>query len=136
MSERIKVNQSIFAGNNEIAQRNLDRLNDVGLLAIDVLASPGAGKTSLVEQTLFGLRENYDIAVINGDLASRIDADRAAHAGAIALQINTGGGCHLDAQMLQGALDQLRLEFIELLIVENVTLQIPGDVSGCGYASY
>ncbi len=84
------------------------------------MASPGAGKTSLIEHTVRALSGATRLAVIDGDIASNIDADRAAAAGATAVQINTGGECHLDAVMLQGALDQLDLSAVDLLLVENV----------------
>jgi hydrogenase nickel incorporation protein HypB len=85
------------------------------------MASPGAGKTSLIEQTLPKLAERYRIAVIDGDIATSIDADRAAEAGAdIAVQVNTGGNCHLDAVMLQKGMEEIDFTKINLLLVENV----------------
>jgi hydrogenase nickel incorporation protein HypB len=84
------------------------------------MASPGAGKTSLIEHTIRRLRKEYTITVIDGDVATSIDAERAEAAGAVSVQINTGGTCHLDAVMLQGALDQLQLDQFQLLLVENV----------------
>jgi hydrogenase nickel incorporation protein HypB len=91
------------------------------------MASPGAGKTSLIEQTIRGLAGQLNLAVIDGDIATSIDADRAAAAGALAVQVNTGGECHLDAVMLHNALPQLHLDQaaaagkpVHLLIVENV----------------
>jgi hydrogenase nickel incorporation protein HypB len=84
------------------------------------MASPGAGKTSLIEHSIRALSDRLRIAVVDGDVATSIDADRAAAAGATAIQINTGGGCHLDAVMLEEALDQLDLAVLDLLIVENV----------------
>jgi hydrogenase nickel incorporation protein HypB len=90
------------------------------VFAINLMASPGAGKTSLVERTVEGLKGRLRMAVIEGDLATSLDADRAAAAGAAAIQINTGGQCHLDAVMVQGALDELDLAEIDLVIVENV----------------
>jgi hydrogenase nickel incorporation protein HypB len=84
------------------------------------MASPGAGKTSLIEHTIKKLKDRLKLAVVDGDVATSIDADRAAAAGAQSVQINTGGECHLDAIMLQGALSELHLEEIDLLIVENV----------------
>lgn len=90
------------------------------MFALNLMASPGAGKTSLVERTVEGLKGRLRLAVIEGDLASSLDADRAAAAGAAAIQINTGGQCHLDAVMIQGALDELDLAVTDLLIVENV----------------
>jgi hydrogenase nickel incorporation protein HypB len=120
MSERIEVKQNIFSENDAVAAANLKLLRERGIFAVDVLASPGAGKTSLIEGTLLRLRDRFQIAVVNGDLATRIDADRAEQAGAVAVQINTGGGCHLDANMLKGALGKLPLDSLDLLIVENV----------------
>jgi hydrogenase nickel incorporation protein HypB len=96
------------------------RLDAAGLFSINLVASPGAGKTSLIEHTIGALGIARKLAVIDGDLATSIDADRAAAAGAAAVQINTGGQCHLDANMVQGALEQLDLEQMNLLIVENV----------------
>ena len=91
------------------------------MFSINLMASPGAGKTSLIEKTLPRLKGKLRVAVIDGDIATSIDSDRAAAAGAqAAIQINTGGDCHLDAIMLRGALDQLDLTQFDLLIVENV----------------
>ncbi len=84
------------------------------------MASPGAGKTSLIEHTVQALAQRLRVAVIDGDIATSLDADRAAAAGATAVQINTGGDCHLDAVMLHNALTQLDLTALDLLIVENV----------------
>ncbi|MCA9940857.1 MAG: hydrogenase nickel incorporation protein HypB, partial [Anaerolineales bacterium] len=86
----------------------------------NLMASPGAGKTSLIEHTIQHLSPRLRLAVIDGDIATSIDADRAAAAGATAVQINTGGECHLDAVMIQQALEQLDLSAIDLLIIENV----------------
>ena len=120
MIERITVVEKIMGANERLAAANRDVLNKAGVFGLNLMASPGAGKTSLIEQTLYKLGTRYQIAVVDGDVASSIDADRAAAAGAQAVQINTGGECHLDAVMLQDALDQLNLQTIDLLIVENV----------------
>lgn len=120
MSRRITVVENILEANERIAAQNQLVLDDAAVLAVNLMASPGAGKTSLIERTLDGLRHQLSIAVIDGDIATSIDADRAAAAGAQAVQINTGGECHLDAVMLQQALEQLDLGSINLLIVENV----------------
>lgn len=84
------------------------------------MASPGAGKTSLIERTIEALKDRIKLAVIDGDIATDIDADRAAAAGAIAYQVNTGGECHLDAVMLNNALSHINLDQVDLLLVENV----------------
>jgi hydrogenase nickel incorporation protein HypB len=84
------------------------------------MASPGAGKTSLITHTVKALRDEFRIGAVDGDLASTIDADRMAALGVPAVQINTGGACHLDAAMFQSALPQLSLETLDLVIIENV----------------
>lgn len=121
MTERIPVVENILSANDRLAQENRARLDAAGIFSINLMASPGAGKTSIIEQTLPRLKENLRVAVVDGDIATSIDADRASAAGARAsIQVNTGGECHLDAVMLQGALDQLDLKQFDLLIVENV----------------
>lgn len=121
MTERIPVVEKILSANDRLAEENRTRLAVAGLFSINLMASPGAGKTSLIEQTLPRLRGRLRVAVVDGDIATSIDADRASAAGAHAsIQVNTGGDCHLDAVMLQGALDQLDLMRFDLLIVENV----------------
>ena len=120
MKDRIEVVEKIMSENERIALENLNLLNTAGILGLNLMASPGAGKTSLIENTLGALSNRTRIAVIDGDIATSIDADRAAAAGAVAVQINTGGQCHLDAVMLREALTQLNLDEIDLLIVENV----------------
>lgn len=120
MSQRVPVVENILSANDRVAQDNRRLLDQAGVLAINLMASPGAGKTSLIEQTLSQLPEEIRVAVIDGDIATSIDADRAAAAGAQAVQINTGGQCHLDAPMLQQGLEQLPLAELDLLIVENV----------------
>jgi len=90
------------------------------VFAVNLMASPGAGKTSLILAALEALHGRLRLGVIEGDLAGSIDADRAAAAGIPAVQINTGGECHLDAVMIQDVLGTLPLDRIDLLIVENV----------------
>lgn len=120
MPERLPVVEKILGANERLAAINRANLDAAHVYSLNFMASPGAGKTSLIENTVKRLIKQLNIAVIDGDLASSIDADRAAAAGATAVQINTGGECHLDAAMLQGALPQLNLNQIRLLIVENV----------------
>lgn len=120
MRKRVEVVENILSANERLADENLAKLDSAGVFALNLMASPGAGKTSLIEQTLGVLRTQLEVAVIDGDIATSIDADRAAEAGATAIQINTGGQCHLDAVMLQAAIAQLDLNVIDLLIVENV----------------
>ena len=121
MTQRISVVENILNANDRLAEENFARIEAAGVFAINIIASPGAGKTSLIEKTLPLLKGKLRVAAIDGDIATSIDADRAAAAGAGAsIQINTGGDCHLDAVMLRGALDQLDLTQFDLLIVENV----------------
>ncbi len=121
MTQNIPIVENILNANDKLAQTNRARLDAAGVFSINILASPGAGKTSLIEQTLPLLKDKLRVAAIDGDIATSIDADRAAAAGAgAAIQINTGGDCHLDAVMLFGALEQLNLTQFDLLIVENV----------------
>jgi hydrogenase nickel incorporation protein HypB len=127
MPQRIPVVEKIMTANDQLAAANRAALDAAGVFSLNLMASPGAGKTSLIEQTIRGLTGKLQLAVIDGDIATSIDADRAAAAGALAVQINTGGECHLDAVMLHNALPQLYLEQaaaegnpIHLLIVENV----------------
>ncbi|MCZ7550307.1 MAG: hydrogenase nickel incorporation protein HypB [Anaerolineales bacterium] len=121
MTQRIPVVENILNANDKLANENRARLDAAGVFAINLMASPGAGKTSLIEQTLPRLAGRARVAVVDGDIATSLDAERAAAAGALAsIQINTGGDCHLDAVMLRGALDQLDLSQFDLLIVENV----------------
>src|SRR5512146_1315901 len=120
MQKRVPVVEQIFSANERLAEENRARLDSNGVFSLNFMASPGAGKTSLIEQTVKRLSGQLRLAVIDGDIATSLDADRAAAAGAIAVQINTGGDCHLDAVMLHEALPQLNLKDIDLLIVENV----------------
>ncbi len=120
MSVRIPVVEKILGANDELAAQNRARLDAARVYSLNFMASPGAGKTSLIERTIAGLAGRLRLAVIDGDIATSIDADRAAAAGAAAVQINTGGECHLDAVMLESALSHLDLSQTDLLIVENV----------------
>ena len=120
MTQRVPVVEKILSANDRLAEENRARLGAHHVFSLNLMASPGAGKTSLIEQTIKSLSNQLRLAVIDGDIATSLDADRAAAAGAAAVQVNTGGECHLDAVMLQGALQQLDLASIDLLIVENV----------------
>jgi hydrogenase nickel incorporation protein HypB len=121
MTIRVPIVENILNANDRLAEENRTRLESAGVFSINIMASPGAGKTSLIEQTLPRLKDKLSVAVVDGDIATSIDADRAAQAGAqAAIQVNTGGDCHLDAVMLRGALEQLDLTQFDLLIVENV----------------
>jgi hydrogenase nickel incorporation protein HypB len=120
MSTTVPVVEKILSANDRIANENRARFDAARLFAINLMASPGAGKTSLIERTVAALAPELRIGVIDGDIATSLDAERARDVGAVAVQINTGGDCHLDAVMLQQALAQMDLEALDLLIVENV----------------
>ncbi len=121
MTPKIPVVENIMNANDQLAAQNRSRLDQANVFAINLMASPGAGKTSLIEATLKRLPSAIKVAAVDGDVATSIDADRAAAAGATAIQIHTGGECHLDAVMLRNALDQLGdLTRFDLLLVENV----------------
>ena len=109
-----------MSANDRLAEENHALLTAAGVFSLNLMASPGAGKTSLIERTVQSLAGELRLGMINGDLATSLDADRAAAAGATAVQINTGGQCHLDAVMLAEALPRLDLAQLDLLLVENV----------------
>jgi hydrogenase nickel incorporation protein HypB len=114
------VAEHILSANDRLAAQNRAALDTARVFSINIMASPGAGKTSVILATFERIKDRLRLGVVEGDLASSIDAERAAAAGIPAVQINTGGGCHLDAVMLEQALSQLPLGEIELLLVENV----------------
>jgi len=116
----IKVLQDILKANDTIAAENRRRFEEKGVYVIDLMSSPGAGKTTLLEQTAKRLAGEIRFGVIEGDLATAADAERLAAHGVPVLQINTGKGCHLDANQVQNALEHFDLEGLELLFIENV----------------
>ena len=121
MSTRtIPVVENILDANDRIAQANRELFDSTKTFAINFMASPGAGKTSVILRTVQYLKDRYRMAGVDGDVATTIDADRMAATGIPAVQINTGGTCHLDAVMLSGALPKLNLDETDLLIIENV----------------
>ena len=120
-SVRIPVIEKILSTNDRLAEMNRKNLSDHGVLGINLMASPGAGKTSFILETIKRLREEWRIGVIEGDTAPvTIDADKINDVGMPAVQINTGGDCHLDASMMADGLKQLPLDALDLIIVENV----------------
>lgn len=120
--EKIKIVEKIFDANDQLANKNRKRIDDAGIFSINLMASPGAGKTSFILATIqMLLGQNIKIGVIEGDTAPvTIDADKISAAGMPVVQVNTGGQCHLDAVMIENALDQLPLDNLDLIIVENV----------------
>ncbi len=120
MTKTVSVVEKILSANDRIALQNREIFDVAGLFAINLMASPGAGKTSLIMATVQALKNEFRIAGVDGDIATSLDADKIAALGVPAVQINTGGACHLDAGMLQSALSQLSIKDLDLLIVENV----------------
>jgi hydrogenase nickel incorporation protein HypB len=119
--ERIlRIERDILGKNNDHAARNRARFAQTGTFALNFVSSPGSGKTSLLVRAIGDLRERFAIAVIEGDQQTSNDAERIRAAGAPAVQINTGKGCHLDAHMVAHGIDKLKLERGGFLFIENV----------------
>lgn len=117
---KIQVMTNILDKNDQIAAEVHERLSAAGIFVINLMGSPGCGKTSLLENTIVGLKDEISMAVIEGDLFTAKDAERIAQHGVPVVQINTGGGCHLDANMVSSALDSLDLAALDLIVIENV----------------
>lgn len=116
----ITVGEDILGANEEKAKANKKLLDSYHVMTINIMSSPGAGKTSLIMSTINHLKDKIRIAVIEGDVASSVDADKISEEGIPVIQINTAGGCHLDANMVESALNGLPLEEADLLFIENV----------------
>lgn len=119
-TETITLEQKVLAKNDLVAEQNRRWLARRGILALNVTSSPGAGKTTLLERTVREYGARRPMAVIEGDQETLLDADRIRSAGARSVQVNTGAGCHLDANMVRGALDALDPEPDSVLFIENV----------------
>lgn len=119
-SRLIKLEQDILAKNNGYAAQNRAWLGERGIFALNLVSSPGSGKTTLLVKTIAALHGKVEIAVIEGDQQTSHDAERIRAAGAPAVQINTGKGCHLDAHMVGHALEKLPLGANSVLMIENV----------------
>lgn len=117
---KVTLNEDVLIDNNTAAHFLRDQFQQSKTLVINIMSSPGAGKTTLLEKTIARLSGDYRIGVIEGDLATEIDADRIRAAGAKAVQINTRGGCHLDARMVAKTLPEFDLDKIDILFIENV----------------
>ena len=116
----VQIEQDILGKNNQYAEANRQLFRDQVILALNLVSSPGSGKTSLLTRSIDDLKEELPIAVIEGDQQTANDAERIRETGVRALQINTGKGCHLDAHMVGHAMDSLQLENNSLLFIENV----------------
>jgi len=118
--QSIEVLESLLHENNHIADHNRDHFNGHNVLALNLMSSPGSGKTALLEATIEALGDKYKIGVIEGDLETENDAERIRAKGVPAIQITTGQACHLDAQMVHDALHQLDLDALDIVFIENV----------------
>jgi len=116
----VKILKNILGANDQIAERNRMLLEQNSIFTLDIMSSPGAGKTSLILQTITRLKDKTRIGVIEGDVSSSVDAEAVGREGVPVIQINTGGSCHLDANMVSNALNNLPLTSIDLLFIENV----------------
>ncbi|MFV9510548.1 hydrogenase nickel incorporation protein HypB [Tepidibacillus sp. LV47] len=117
---KIVLEEDILSNNNKAAEFNREQFQKSRTLVINIMSSPGAGKTTLLEKTVQALSSEFRIGVIEGDLATEKDADRIRALGAKAVQINTNGGCHLDARMVAKVLPEFNLDEIDILFIENV----------------
>jgi len=126
----LTIKEDILGANEEKAKMNRELADKNHILMINITSSPGAGKTSLIMQTIGRLKNKWRMAVIEGDIASSIDADKVSKEGIPAIQINTAGACHLDANMIRKALDNLDLGQTDLVFIENVgNLICPAEFS-------
>ena len=124
----IDMKEPILRKNDELASSLRRRFAENHVYVVDLLASPGSGKTSTILATIDALRDEFDIAVIEGDIASSVDSERIKAQGIPAVQINTGGACHLESAMIKRAVDVLDLSRLDLIIIENVgNLVCPTD---------
>lgn len=117
---KISVVKDILEVNDRIAQENRRMFDEHNLLVFNLMSSPGAGKTSLLERTIDALKEDVRMAVIEGDIQSSKDAERIARKGVPVVQINTGGACHLDGNMIRDTFKEFDFAGLDLLVVENV----------------
>ncbi len=125
---QIDLKQPILDKNDRLADELRARFAENHVFVLDLLASPGSGKTSTILATIEALRDEFNIAVIEGDIASSVDAEKIKAQGTAAVQINTGGACHLESAMIKRAVDVLDLERLDLIIIENVgNLVCPTD---------
>lgn len=116
----INLNVDILSGNNQTAQLNRRFFEGRKVLCLNLVSSPGSGKTTILEKTIHSLIATHKIAVIEGDQQTLLDAERIEKSGAPAIQINTGTGCHLDAQMIDTAIQKIEIEPNSILFIENV----------------
>ncbi len=119
-AESVEVLQNLLDANDHLATHNREHFQQHQVLAINLMSSPGAGKTALIEATIDALGDEFRIGVIEGDLETENDAERIRKKGVPAVQISTGSACHLDAHMIHDAVHSLRLDDFDILFIENV----------------
>jgi len=117
---KVSVVRNILEANERIAEQNKALFEENKIFVVNLMSSPGAGKTSLLERTIDALKEEMRMAVIEGDIQSSRDAERVAEKGIPAVQINTGGACHLDGNMIRDTFGEFNFKELDLLVVENV----------------
>ncbi len=117
---KVKVVTRILEANDKIADQNRTRFKEAGVYVVNLMGAPGAGKTTLLERTIRELKPHLRIGVIEGDIVGTDDAERIGALDVPVVQINTGGACHLDANMINEVLDELPLKELDMLIIENV----------------
>ena len=117
---KISVVRDILEANERIARQNRDLFDEKGVLVFNLMSSPGAGKTSLLERTIDALKDEVRMGIIEGDIQSSQDAERIAAKGIPVVQINTGGACHLDGNMIRDTFEEFDFDTMDLLVVENV----------------
>lgn len=117
---KVKVVSRILEANDRIAEENRKRFKDAGVYVMNLMGAPGAGKTTLLERTIQALKPHLKIGVIEGDIVGTDDAERIGALNVPVVQINTGGACHLDANMISEVLSELPLRELDMLIIENV----------------
>lgn len=118
--KRITIEKDVLKNNNDIAKRNREFLKNNNIFTINLLGSPGAGKTSVLEKIIDNITLNYNMAVIEGDLYTTKDAMRIEKHNIDVLQVNTGGACHLDASMIQKSLNYINTQQLDFLVIENI----------------
>jgi hydrogenase nickel incorporation protein HypB len=116
----IKVERKVLEKNDELAAQNREVFRQHGVFVVNIVSSPGAGKTNILERALEHLKDSLRITVIEGDVQTDLDAQRVAKFGVPVVQIITNGGCHLDANLIQNALNNIDLNGVQLLVIENV----------------
>ena len=116
----VTIERKVLEKNDALAAQNRARFRERGVFVFNLVSSPGSGKTSLLEQTIVELRDRLRIGVIEGDVQTDLDAQRVARYGVPVVQLVTNGSCHLEAQLVQTAVDQLDLGALDVLVIENV----------------